>query len=132
MVEASKLCFRAIFVAAIAAHRYQEGADKCRNRSDLAGDFKAIEPPPYATVAELRIDGWLASARTELAVSLGVAPELAFPGRLMRRLREALLTGAPAAELKNSIEGWRAELLREPLAVFAAQNPPPAPTAAAA
>ena len=97
-----------------------------------AGDFQSIEPPPYATLAEVRIEGWLAAARADLAATLGVAPELAFPGRLMRRLRDGLLAGKTITELTTAIEGWRAELLGKPLAAFAARNPPPAVAAAAA
>jgi ribonuclease D len=96
-----------------------------------AADFQSIEPPPYSTPAEVQIDGWLAAARAELCVTLDVAPELAFPGRVMRRLRDALLAGTPAHELPSIIEGWRSTLLRAPLAAYAAQNPLPAtPTSA--
>ena len=47
-----------------------------------AEDFVPIEPLPYATVHEIRVEGWLALARAELSVELSVAPELAFPGRV--------------------------------------------------
>jgi ribonuclease D len=94
-----------------------------------AGDFVPIEPVPYATVLDVRVDGWLALARAEISVELAVAPELAFPGRLLRRLRELLLAGRPPVALSASLSGWRAALLAEPLMAFAARTPPPTATA---
>jgi ribonuclease D len=91
-----------------------------------ASDFVPIEPAPYATVQEVRVDGWLALARAEVSVELAVAPELAFPGRVQRRLREAILGGKPANELVQSLSGWRSALLAGPLEKFAARTPPPA------
>lgn len=91
-----------------------EGAD--------ANGFVPIDPPAYATKPELRVDGWLAAARAELCVSLEVAPELALPSRIMKSLRLHALHGG-TAELGNALEGWRKQLLAEPLARFAAEFP---------
>ena len=88
-------------------------------------DFVPIEPVPYTTVHEVRVDGWLALARAEISVELSVAPELAFPGRVMRRMRENLLSGKTASDLAHSLSGWRSTLLGERLRAFAAHTPPP-------
>ena len=85
-------------------------------------NFVPIDPPAYATKLELRVDGWLAAARAEVCVSLEVAPELALPSRIMKGLRaHALHNGTE--QLGAALEGWRKQLLAEPLARFAADFP---------
>jgi len=89
-----------------------------------AADFREIEPPPYATFEEIRLDAWLGRMRAELSTTLSVAPELAFPARLVRRLRPPLADGdieRAAAEL----HGFRAPLLREAFLAFCRAEPPP-------
>ena len=84
--------------------------------------FVPIDPPPYATKRELRVDGWLAAARAELCVKLDVAPELALPSRIVKGMRSQALSEGPAS-LGQALEGWRGTLLREPLAEFARHFP---------
>jgi ribonuclease D len=85
-----------------------------------ANGFVPIDPPAYATKPELRVDGWLAAARAELCVSLEVAPELALPARITKVLRaHALHSGTE--RLGDALEGWRKQLLSDPLARFAAE-----------
>lgn len=80
--------------------------------------FVPIDPPPYATVHELRVDGWLAAARAEVCARLEVAPEIALPARLMKSLRnQAFSQGLEA--VPAALEGWRKTLLAEPLLQFA-------------
>ena len=89
-----------------------------------AADFREIEPPPYATFQEIRLDAWLARMRAELSTSLSLAPELAFPARLIKRLRRALVADdidGAASELT----GFRAELSREAFLAYCRTEPPP-------
>jgi len=84
--------------------------------------FVPIDPPAYATKLELSVDGWLAAARAEVCVSLEVAPELALPSRIMKVLRAHALSGG-TRQLGGALEGWRKQLLADPLSRFAADFP---------
>ena len=82
--------------------------------------FTPLEPPPYNTFERIRAEGWIRKAAAEVCVELGLAPELAFPDRLTRRMVEAVeekKTTAAAAEL---LTGWRERVLRQP---FLARSP---------
>jgi len=89
--------------------------------ADATG-FVPIDPPAYATKAELRVDGWLAAARADVCVSLEVAPEIALPSRIMKGLRSHLVTQG-TAQLGDALDGWRKTLLAAPLAQFAVTFP---------
>lgn len=78
-----------------------------------AGDFVEIEPPPYATIAELRLDGWLAHARAEICAELELAPELAFPNRVLRQMRQLIAASGDYASAVQALAGWREQLLAE-------------------
>jgi len=93
-----------------------------QSSTQFATGFVPIDPPAYATKHELRVDGWLAAARAELCVSLEVAPELALPSRIMKGLRAHALSHG-TTELGAALDGWRRQLLAEPLARFAADFP---------
>ncbi len=80
-----------------------------------SSDFVAIEPPPYATAAEILASGWLEAVRAELCTELAVAPELALPGRIMRRLRDAAVAAGRLEQAVEALAGWRRTLLAEPL-----------------
>jgi len=97
------------------------GLTRAAEAADATG-FMPIDPPAYATKAELRIDGWLAAARAEVCVTLEVAPELALPSRLMKGLRSQLANHG-TAQLGEALDGWRKSLLAAPLAEFAALFP---------
>lgn len=79
------------------------------------GEFKPIEPPPYATAADLLASGWLEAARAEVCTELSVAPELVLPGRWLKKLRDAAVTAGRVEGALGALSGFRAELLREPL-----------------
>ena len=85
--------------------------------------FVPIDPPPYATFPELRLDAWLGLVRVETCVRASVAPELAFPGRLLKRVRPSLLTQHSPRALLEGLAGWRRDVLLEPLAAVCAQHP---------
>ena len=84
--------------------------------------FVPIDPPPYATFEEIRLDGWLAQMRSELSIELEIAPELAFPSRLLKRMRAlAVETGDPT-RAGEALEGWRKELLGPAFAQFSQEK----------
>lgn len=79
-----------------------------------ADDFVPIDPPPYATFEEIRLDGFLAHARAEVSAAVGIAPEIAFPGRVIKRMKQAIVQAeGDVRAAADAIEGWRGELLRE-------------------
>jgi ribonuclease D len=83
------------------------------SRQATRDDFVAIEPPPYATFEEIRLEAWLQMIRAELCTRLELAPEMALPGRIMRRgLRAIAYSGNPAALLEQ-LGDWRRQLLEK-------------------
>jgi ribonuclease D len=92
-----------------------------------AADFVEIEPPPYATVFELRLDGWLSVARAEVCAELGVAPELALSARLLKALKTLLLEGKDLGAAFAELGGFRERLLLAPFQRFASRLPAPKP-----
>ena len=96
----------------------RHGEKLCRRLARAAAesaqrDLEPIEPPPYATFDEIRLDGWLASMRAEVCASLSVAPDIALPARVMRRLRARLVGAADRAQGVEILTGWRRELVGE-------------------
>jgi ribonuclease D len=85
-------------------------------------NFAPIEPPPYATVEEIRIDGWLAAARAHIATSLAVAPELALPARIVKGMKAHALA-EKSRDFAHTLSGFRRALLTRPLAEFALHYP---------
>jgi len=77
----------------------------------VAADFVPIEPPPYATFAELRMDAWLGVVRAEACTGARIAPELAFPGRVTKRVRGDLVEQADPQPLIDALTGWRRDVL---------------------
>ncbi len=90
-----------------------------------ADDFVPIEPPPYATFPELQIDAWLGVVRAETCVRAEIAPELAFPSRLTRRVRSELLQERSAQPLLDSLTGWRRDVLLQHAATACGRFPLP-------
>ncbi len=89
-----------------------------------AADFVPIDPPPYATFEEIRLDAWLSGMRAELCETLSLAPELAFPARVLRRVRSAIADAGEVAAGADALEGWRAKVLRDAFLDHARRNPP--------
>jgi ribonuclease D len=83
--------------------------------------FVPIDPPPYATFDAIRLDGWLSLARAEISAELQLAPELAFPARVLKKLRRHILETGDRAAAAEQFEDWRRELLAEPWRRFAAR-----------
>src|SRR5690606_36960357 len=88
-------------------------------------DFVPIDPPPYATFEEIRSEAWLGMARAEVCAELSVAPELVFPGRLLKRVRDDLLKNHDLDAALDHLGGWRKQLLSGELERFAERVPPP-------
>lgn len=88
-----------------------------RRASESAGEsaFVPIEPPPYATAAELLAAGWLEAARAEVCTELSFAPELVLPGRWLKKLRDAAVAAGRLEGALDALRGFREQLLREPL-----------------
>lgn len=87
-----------------------------------ASDFVPIDPPPYATREEVRLDGWLSLARAEISAELEVAPELAFPGRLTKKLKSRIVETGERARGADVFEGWRRELVAPAYSEFVART----------
>ncbi len=88
--------------------------------------FVPIDPPPYATFEEIRLDAWLSFVRAEVATTLSVAPELALPGRVLKKLRRAVLEHESfGAAVDAAITGWRHRLLANAMKQVASDKPPP-------
>jgi ribonuclease D len=90
-----------------------------------AADHVVIEPPPYATFKEIRLDAWLTLARAELCAELSVAPELAMPARVLRPLKVALLLNPDPEAAAVHLRGWREGLLKAPFLDFTRRHPLP-------
>jgi len=84
----------------------------------------ALEPPAYGSFEEHRLDAWIATLRAEVCAELAVAPELALPSRLTRRMLDGYTSGGIPA-LFGGLSGWRKSLLQEQVARFCERRPPP-------
>lgn len=90
-----------------------------------AEDFVPIDPAPYATFEEFRIEAWLGMARAEVCTRVSAAPDLVFPGRILKRVRDDLLDGRTLEQSLVHLGDWRGDLLRNPLFEFAKEQPLP-------
>lgn len=82
-------------------------------REVLPEHFVQIDPPPYATFDDIRLDAWLSMVRAEASATVGIAPDLLLPQRLMREVKERIT----AAEGRRSVlveclDGWRKTILQ--------------------
>lgn len=85
-------------------------------------EFVRIDPEPYATFEDIAVDAWLVSLRAWVSCAACVAPELGFPARLQRQLREAAI-GGPCQLVPELLDGWRKDILLEPARAFVARHP---------
>jgi len=93
-------------------------------RNSKAEDFTPIDPPPYATFAETRLDAWLGTLRAEICTGLEVAPEFVLPARVLKELKFELQERGSAG-LEATLQGFRRALLGPALRAFCDQHPPP-------
>lgn len=105
------------------------GAELVRGMTNAArratsADFVPIEPPPYATFADIRRDAWLGMLRAEVCAALEVSPEQVLPQRVVRELKARLQAGGPG-RLSDALRGYRKSLLGDAIDDFHARHPPP-------
>jgi ribonuclease D len=89
-------------------------------------EFVRIDPEPYATFEDILLDGWLSSLRASVSSAANVAPELAFPARVQRQLKQVAADGE-THRISDALEGWRKDLLAAHAHAFAEQHPLAAP-----
>jgi ribonuclease D len=90
-------------------------------------DFVPIDPPPYATFADIRREGWLGLLRAEVCAKLQVAPDQALPQRVLRELKAKLQQSGPQ-RLSEALRGYRKPLLGGAIDAFCELYPPPPST----
>jgi ribonuclease D len=90
-------------------------------------DFERIDPPAYGSFQEIALDAWLASLRAQVCAEVSMAPEVAFPSRMLKRIKPALLESANPAALLAELSGWRDRVLGSATQAFLARQPMPAP-----
>jgi ribonuclease D len=102
-------------------------------RSVSSAHFVPIEPPPYATFQQFRVEAWLLQLRATISEELTVAPEFVLPSRVLRELEAAWLevpSGKrqeirPSDVLLAELSGFRKALFGPKLAGFCDRVPPP-------
>jgi ribonuclease D len=99
-----------------------KGMSRAAERA-LVADFVELEPIPYTSFEEIRLEAWLMSLRAEVCAGLSIAPEVAFPPRTLRRLHDAVMAGHPVTA---ALDGWREAVLAAPALAFVQAHPPPA------
>jgi ribonuclease D len=84
-----------------------------------------LEPPPYATFEQLKLEAWLVGLRADVCADLELAPDLALPNRWLRRARDLVVRGLEPAALEAELNGWRRALLGPAISAYASRRPPP-------
>lgn len=100
-----------------------DGVGRAR-RSASADEFVAIEPPPYASFPDLRLEGWLAHLRSEVSSEVGVAPDFVLPRRVLSALERGYRCGAIDGVV-SALAGYRRPLLEASVRRFCERTPPP-------
>ncbi len=83
--------------------------------------FVQIDPLPYATFDEIRLDAWLGFVRAEVSAEVGIAPDLLLPARVVRDMKDKVVEKGDRSALLTCLEGWRADLARKPLERFVSE-----------
>jgi ribonuclease D len=76
--------------------------------------FVPLEPPPYTTFERILNGAWIRKAAAETCAELSLAPELAFPERVIRRMIEAVEASKKNVSAAAVLTGWRDQVLRKP------------------
>ncbi len=93
--------------------------------SARAEDFVPIDPAPYATFGEIRLDGWFALARAEVCATVKAAPELVMPGRILKSMHVAAVEAGRAEGALDALTGWRRALIEPAFLDFCKGKPAP-------
>jgi ribonuclease D len=80
-------------------------------RAAPAGE--ALEPNDYANFEDFVREARLMLIRAELCAELSIAPDLALPMALMRRMQQRANTARDLSVASQELQGWRAALLAE-------------------
>ena len=86
-------------------HHMIEMIDRAVSSAPDLDDVKG--PTPYATYDEYFREAWLGCARAEISAELQMAPEVAFPPWLMKRLKPAVKDTLDPRTLAGEFTGWR-------------------------
>jgi ribonuclease D len=82
--------------------------------------FVPLEPPPYNSFERILAGAWIRKSAAEVSAELGLAPELGFPERVIRRMIQSVEDKKTKASAAEVLTGWRERLLRQP---FLARSP---------
>ena len=77
---------------------------------DDSVEVPTSQPSPYATFDQHYREAWLVGARADICATERIAPELAFPGWLMKRLRAVVHDVNNPSLLAEEFTGWRSLL----------------------
>ncbi|MGC6417383.1 MAG: hypothetical protein ACON3Z_09695 [Bradymonadia bacterium] len=77
---------------------------------DDSVEVPTSQPSPYATFDQHYREAWLVGARADICATEHIAPELAFPGWLMKRLRAVVHDVNNPTLLADEFTGWRSLL----------------------
>jgi ribonuclease D len=77
---------------------------------------EALEPSDYANFDDLVREARLMLMRAELCAELSIAPDLALPMALMRRMQQRANTARDLGVASQELRGWRAAVLAEGVA----------------
>ena len=80
-------------------------------RTAAAGE--ALEPSDYANFDDLVREARLMLVRAELCAELSIAPDLALPMALMRRMQQRANSARDLAAARQELRGWRDAVLAE-------------------
>ncbi|MEE2756704.1 MAG: hypothetical protein VYA30_08575 [Myxococcota bacterium] len=78
-----------------------------------SSDQRTKVPTPYSRYEDMYREAWLGCARVHVSAELSMAPEVAFPSWMMKRIRAQLKNGTPLEKLSQEFVGWR-RMLAEP------------------
>ena len=92
-------------------------------RETTNDQFVSIDPEPYTTFEDVVLDAWLNTLRCQVSAAAEIAPEFAFPPRVLKQLRDTISAGR-SSELVEQLCGWRSALLGPPTRRFLSQYPP--------
>jgi ribonuclease D len=86
-------------------------------------DYQLLEPSPYATFRDIRIDAWLTAAKAVVSEAVSIAPNVAFPPWLIDKLRAAIVAAGNIEAAAQEFMGWRQAWIAPRYIAFCSQCP---------
>jgi ribonuclease D len=84
-----------------------------KQAAQTRGDgFESLEPQAYASFDDYRAEARLALARVEVSAELSIAPDLALPMALVRRMLPRVKAAGNLEAGAEELTGWRAQLIK--------------------